>query len=197
MQYANNAFAERHTAFELEAIPWIDDVYRFALHMSGSAAIAEDVTQEVFIVLMSDSGRYDASRGSLSTYLCGISRNHVLRRMQRERMFVQIGGDSESDTASPAEPVAEADPLGDLTRGETVEAVRRAILSLPTHYREVVVLCELNEMDYSEAAGVLGCAVGTVRSRLHRGRALLVEKLRASEAVGAASKEVNSERCFA
>ena len=173
-------------------------VYRFALHMSGSPAIAEDVTQEVFIVLISEAARYDPSRGSLASYLCGISRNHVLRRMQRERLYVPIDGDLEqADAATPAEPVAEADPLGDLTRGETVESVRRAILSLPTHYREVVVLCELNEMDYAEAANVLGCAVGTVRSRLHRGRALLVEKLRTREGVGAVSKEVNPARCFA
>src|SRR6185503_10402379 len=173
-------------------------VYRFALHMSGSTAIAEDVTQEVFIVLMSEAARFNPSRGSLSTYLYGISRNHVLRRMQRDRMFVPIECDSEdSNAASPREPVAEADPLGDLTRSETVEAVRRAILSLPTHYREVVVLCELNETDYAEAANVLGCAVGTVRSRLHRGRALLVEKLRTCEEVSAASKEVNQARCFA
>ena len=173
-------------------------VYRFALHMSGSTAIAEDVTQEVFLVLISEAARYDPSRGSVAGYLCGISRNHVLRRMQRERMFVPIGGDSEySDSIPPSEPVAEADPLGDLTRSETVESVRRAVLSLPTHYREVVVLCELNEMDYAEAANVLGCAIGTVRSRLHRGRALLVEKLRSNEGVGAASKEVNPARCFA
>lgn len=173
-------------------------VYRFALHMSGSTAIAEDVTQEVFIVLISEGVRFDPSRGSLSTYLYGISRNHVLRRMQRDRMFVPIEGDSEhSNAAATAEPVAEADPLGDLTRSETVEAVRRAILSLPTHYREVVVLCELNEMDYVEAANVLGCAVGTVRSRLHRGRALLVEKLRTCDEVRAASKEVSQARCFA
>ena len=150
------------------------------------------------MVLMAEAARYDPSRGSLSTYLYGISRNHVLRRMQRDRMFVPIEGDSEHSTAaSPAEPVAEGDPLGDLTRSETVEAVRRAILSLPTHYREVVVLCELNEMDYAEAANVLGCAVGTVRSRLHRGRALLVEKLRACEEVRSTSKEVNQARCFA
>jgi RNA polymerase sigma-70 factor (ECF subfamily) len=172
-------------------------VYRFALHMSGSTAIAEDVTQEVFIVLISEAERYDPSRGSLSTYLCGISRNHVLRRMQRDRMFVPIDSDSEHSNAAPAEPVAEADPLGDLTRSETVESVRRAILSLPAHYREVVVLCELNEMDYAEAANVIGCAVGTVRSRLHRGRALLVEKLRASEEIRTVSKEANPARCFA
>ncbi len=70
------------------------------------------------------------------------------------------------------------DVLGDLARREAIDSVRRAVLSLPKHYREVVVLCDLEEMDYSEAAGALGCAIGTVRSRLHRGRSLLLEKLR-------------------
>src|SRR6185312_7590831 len=76
-----------------------------------------------------------------------------------------------------AELVSADDVLGDLTRKETVELLRKAVLSLPARYREVVVLCEMQEMDYVEAAAVMGCAVGTVRSRLSRARALLAEKL--------------------
>ena len=171
-------------------------VYRFALHMSGSPAVAEDVTQEVFIVLISEAAHYDASRGSLSGYLYGIARNHTLRRLQRDRMLVSLDDDSGTSEAHAAF-VAQGDPLGDLTRSETVAAVRGAILTLPAHYREAVVLCDLHEMGYAEAAGVLGCAVGTVRSRLHRARALLVEKLRAADVAGTASREVNPARCFA
>jgi RNA polymerase sigma-70 factor (ECF subfamily) len=66
-----------------------------------------------------------------------------------------------------------------LTSQQRAESLREAILSLPPHYREVVVLCELHEMSYAEAAAVTGCAVGTVRSRLHRSRALLHNKLAA------------------
>lgn len=173
-------------------------VYRFALHMSGSQAIAEDVTQEVFMVLISEAARYDASRGSLSAYLYGIARNHVLRRIRRDRMLVQIDGDSQgSDRIEHTPFVSDADPLGDLTRTETIEAVNNAILTLPIHYREAVVLCDLHEMGYAEAANALDCAVGTVRSRLHRARAMLVEKLRAHDETGAASPEANPARCFA
>ena len=87
-------------------------------------------------------------------------------------------------------------PLDDLSRTETVESVRRAVLSLPERYREVVVLCDLQEMNYVETAEVLGCAIGTVRSRLHRARGLLIEKLRpAREEQTAATKK--SARCFA
>jgi RNA polymerase sigma-70 factor (ECF subfamily) len=63
-----------------------------------------------------------------------------------------------------------------------IASVRQAVLALPPHYREVVVLCDLHEMSYADASLALGCAVGTVRSRLHRARALLVERLRAYQA---------------
>lgn len=144
-------------------------VYRFALHMSGSPAIAEDVTQEVFLELMRHPGGYQAGRGSLPSYLYGMARNLVLRVLARVRDTVPVSGD---------ERQSEGGPLEDLTRREAVEEVRKAVLNLPPRYREVVVLCDLEEMDYAGAAAVLGCAVGTVRSRLHRARALLAGKLR-------------------
>ena len=144
--------------------------------MSGSESLAEDVTQEVFMVLMRDSSRYDANKGSLSSYLYGIARFQVLRKIQRERTMVSIDDD---DTDVPDAMLTTCyDPLLDLTRAETVQSVRDAIGVLPVHYREVVVLCELHEMSYADAANVLGCAIGTVRSRLHRARGLLTEKLR-------------------
>jgi RNA polymerase sigma-70 factor, ECF subfamily len=69
------------------------------------------------------------------------------------------------------------DPLDDLTQKERIEALRRAVVTLPRRYREVVVLCDLEEVDYADAAAALGCPIGTVRSRLHRARGLLLEKL--------------------
>jgi len=69
------------------------------------------------------------------------------------------------------------DALESLSRAETIDAVRAAVQSLPPVYREVVVLCELQEMDYAAAADVIGCPIGTVRSRLHRARAMLTTKL--------------------
>jgi RNA polymerase sigma-70 factor (ECF subfamily) len=173
-------------------------IYRFALHMSGSEAIAEDVTQEVFMVLMGEAGKYDPAKGTLTAYLYGIARNHVLRSLSRDRSFVSIGeGYDEDGERAHKQLVAQDDPLGDLTRGEMIESVRQAVTALPAHYREVVVLCDLHEMSYAEAAQVLGCAVGTIRSRLHRARALLIEKLRATNEPGTASPIVNSARCFA
>jgi RNA polymerase sigma-70 factor (ECF subfamily) len=157
-------------------------VYRFALQMSGSEALAEDVVQEVFMVLMRDGRNFDPTRGSLAAYLYGIARNHVLRAFERERSLVPLDADSDdSGDATHENLVAHFDPLGDLARGEMVEKLRQAVLALPAHYREALVLCELHELSYVDAASALGCAVGTVRSRLHRARAMLGEKMRGRE----------------
>lgn len=173
-------------------------VYRFALQMSGSQTLAEDVTQEVFIVLMRDAGRYDPDRGSLAAYLYGIARNHVLRKLEQDRPYVPfIDRSSDAEEITPQAMIAAGDPLSELTRGETIQELRDLILSMPPRYREVVVLCDLHEMSYVEAAAVINCAVGTVRSRLHRARALLLDKLRAARDRNEDSQEVNPARCFA
>ena len=144
-------------------------VYRFALHMTGSVPVAEDVTQETFLALLTQGARYDESRGSLAAFLYGIARNLVMRRLDKGRDFVL------EDSASGA--VSQEDVLDDLTRRETIEHVRRAVLSLPPVYREAVVLCDLSDASYEEAAVALECPVGTVRSRLSRARAMLAQKL--------------------
>jgi RNA polymerase sigma-70 factor (ECF subfamily) len=177
-------------------------VYRFALQMSGSEAVAEDVTQEVFLALMSDATRFDAARGSLSSYLYGIARNHVLRRLERERPFVQMAENAEDGEVHVELWAADADPHDELARAEMIGRLRQAVLALPEHYREVVVLCDLHEMSYVEAAHALGCAVGTVRSRLHRARSLLLGKLSAAITANEASAKDSGEsfrtaRCFA
>ncbi|HJT65136.1 MAG TPA: RNA polymerase sigma factor [Pyrinomonadaceae bacterium] len=172
-------------------------VYRFALQMSGSKSIAEDVTQEVFLFLMREGRVFDPARGSVSAFLLGVARNYVLRRLRVEQLLSPLGDDHEEDAAVFQTP-ADLCPLEDLTRAETIESVRRAVLSLPPKYREVVVLCELQDVSYVETAEILGCAIGTVRSRLHRARALLLAKLRPAESVADAdSASVKSARCFA
>jgi RNA polymerase sigma-70 factor, ECF subfamily len=155
-------------------------VYRFALRMTGSEALAEDVTQDVFLALMRDGGQFDPGRGTVKSYLYGMARHRVLRRLERERAHVPIGG-GQDDDGGPVEELewAGADPFADLARDELVGLVRQAVLSLPPHFREVIVLCHLQEMNYAEAAEVAACPVGTVRSRLARARAMLLGKLRA------------------
>lgn len=171
-------------------------IYRFALQMSGSPALAEDVTQEVFIALLRDGKSYDATRGALNWFLLGIARNLMRQRLGREQFYAPLG-DDESDRPSANELQSTSNPLDELSRSETIEAIRTAVLSLPPRYREVVVLCELQELSYAQAAAVLNCAIGTVRSRLHRARALLIEKMAPAKEEDTAADGVKTARCFA
>jgi RNA polymerase sigma-70 factor (ECF subfamily) len=144
-------------------------VYRFALHMSGSESVAEETVQEVFVAVLENSGRYQPARGAVSAWLLGIARNKMLQLFYKERDYLPAPEGEEIP--------AQGDLLADMTRLQAIEAVNRAVLSLPANYREVVALCDLEELDYTEAAQVLGCPVGTVRSRLSRARQLLYRKL--------------------
>lgn len=149
-------------------------VYRFALQMTGSTAVAEDVTQETFLALLLHGTRYDHARGTVAAFLYGIARNLVLRRLD-QRSGVEL--EMTEECAGPE------DLLEDLTRRESIEQVRQAVLSLPPAFREVVVLCDLQDSSYEEASAALDCPVGTVRSRLSRGRAMLARKLRGAAVV--------------
>ncbi len=187
-EQAFTALYRRHQSF----------VYRFALLMSGRASIAEEVTQEVFLALLRQGRRYDPARGSLSAYLCGAARNQVLRLLERERPYVQLVDEADEGDAVPlTRLVAVDDPLGNCTRNEAVKLVRQAVLALPARYREVIVLCDFQELSCAEAALALDCPVGTVNSRLHRGHALLLKKLRAAARLDSTAPDAQGMRCFA
>jgi len=172
------------------------NIYQFALQMSGSPVISEDVTQEVFMVLIRHGETFDETRGSLNSFMLGIARNLVRRRISREQFYVPLDNERD-DLTIPDGYQRSRNLIDDLARDETVELVRKAVLSLPARYREVVVLCDLQEMSYSEAASVLNCAVGTVRSRLHRARTLLWEKLRPAGEGSMTEAALRSARCVA
>src|SRR5215510_7460261 len=172
-------------------------VYRFALLMSGQTSVAEEVTQEVFLALIRNGRRYDPSRGSLKSYLCGAARNQVLLLLEKERPYVQLVEESgEGEPVPIAQLISADDPLGDCARNEANRLVRQAVLALPARYREVIVLCDFQELSNAEAALALDCPVGTVKSRLHRGHALLLKKMRAA-GLDSASPGAQVMRCFA
>jgi RNA polymerase sigma-70 factor (ECF subfamily) len=152
------------------------DVYRFALHMSGAVEVAEDVTQDVFLIVMRDAGRYEPGRSTAAAWLCGIARNCVRQRLERDGRWESLDEEAAGDDPPAA---ALPDPLGEMARSERLEMLRRAVMALPVRYREVVVLCDLEELSYAEAADALGCAIGTVRSRLHRARTMLAVRVAA------------------
>ncbi|HET9839532.1 MAG TPA: RNA polymerase sigma factor [Candidatus Angelobacter sp.] len=161
-------------------------LYRFVLHMSGNTATAEEVTQEVFMELMKKPRGYEPQKGSLAGYLFGIARNQARRTMQRSRLDEPID-DEKFDHESEAALASELDVLAELSNAELIESLRRAVLALPEQYREVVALCDLDEMSYADAAAVLECSPGTVASRLHRARAILKCKM--------AVKKTSWEKC--
>jgi len=155
-------------------------VYRFALHMSGSPQIAEEVTQDVFVFLAQRGRDFDASRAPLGAYLFGVARNYVRRAMERSfnESLNTVAAEDHADSL-----VASDNTVEDLARGQLFTAIRKAVRSLPQHYREVVILCDLQELSYAEAAAAIGCAIGTIRSRLHRAHEMLAKKLQHSAAV--------------
>lgn len=172
-------------------------IYRYAHQMTGSPAIAEDAVQETFLALIRQAGQLDPARGSVAAFLYGVARNQVLRALERDRPYVLLDaedlGDRQSGVASAKEC---SDPVAGLARSQSIAALRQAILALPPRYREVLVLCEIEEMSYAEAAQLLGSAVGTVRSRLHRARAFLLKKLRPAKEARPEVRRGPAQRCL-
>ena len=168
-------------------------VYRFARSMTGSASMAEDVTQEVFVALMRDLERYEPQRAGLATYLYGIARNVTRARLRYEQRFINLHDVS----LDRSELVGPDDPSAALARSEELLRLRKAIVDLPSRYREIVILCDLHGLSYAEAARVIDAPIGTVRSRLHRGRNLLVECLRCQEPRRSRSAAGHAARCLA
>jgi RNA polymerase sigma-70 factor (ECF subfamily) len=144
-----------------------NDVYRFAFAMAKSRSFAQDVTQEVFLNVLENASRFDSAKGSVRAWLFGCARYVTLDRLRLERRWTDD---------LPAD-VATLDSDECLFADQRAERLHAAIATLPVEYREALVLFELQELTYAETAAVLDCPVGTVRSRLHRGRALLAAML--------------------
>jgi RNA polymerase sigma-70 factor (ECF subfamily) len=151
-------------------------LYRYALRMTGSPWAAEEVVQEVFLVLIREPQKYQAERGELGAFLFGVARNRVMKQLEKipREMSLDVMNADGSVWREPEDPLT---PMMIAEKRERIEQVREAVLDLPAEFREAVVLCELEELSYEEAANVCGCPIGTIRSRLHRGRALLLAKL--------------------
>jgi RNA polymerase sigma-70 factor (ECF subfamily) len=152
-------------------------MYRFALRMTGNTWAAEEIVQDVFMTLMRVPKKYDSTRGTLGGFLYGIARNRVMKHLERLPREVSLEEKNE-DGSGPGIVLQDAfTPAIHAEKRERADHVRAAVLDLPPDFREAVVLCELEELSYEEAAQTVGCPIGTIRSRLHRGRALLMARL--------------------
>jgi RNA polymerase sigma-70 factor, ECF subfamily len=172
-------------------------LYRYAIHMSGSPEAAADVVQDTFLTLIRHAGKFDEEKGTPAAFLFGIARNQLRKHHEREGRYVPLSDEFGSDLPqewsarqahsngngrSPAGPVHVEGILEGLERSEMAEQLREAVLTLPDHYRGPLTLCDLEGKSYFEAAALLDCPVGTVRSRLNRARSMLLDKLRPTRA---------------
>jgi RNA polymerase sigma-70 factor, ECF subfamily len=147
------------------------NIFRYSYFMTGSNFVAEEITQEVFMALLREGGKYRQQQGDVAAFAFGITKNLVRRVRRREPGFEPL---LEENTNL----VCAADSVAQLVSNELVERVQMAVASLPPHYREAVVLCDLCELTYAEAATRLRCSVGTIRSRLNRAHTVLARKLK-------------------
>lgn len=150
-------------------------VYGFALLYSASESLAADATQDAFIEMLGSGARFDPGQGALAAWLCGVARNCVRRHRRDFDLPVASAEEPETATHGQHEP---AQPLADLERSRASAAVRRGLARLEPHYREVLILCALQDFSYAEAAAICGIEVHLVRSRLARGKLRLAELLR-------------------
>lgn len=151
--------------------------YRFA----GRVDEAEDLTQEVFLRVYQNLDRYRSGAGAFSTWLMTVARNHAIDHYRRRREECQRR-DDRAEGEMELLPSGDEGPVMALERKERVQLVQRGLRALPEDLREPIVLCDLQGLPYEEVAKVLALPIGTVKSRLNRGRLELAKRLLARRA---------------
>lgn len=165
-------------SFEREALPWLDDVYRFALSLTRNEADADDIVQETY--LRAYRSWHTFERGSdARRWLFTICRNAFLRTRERARHQVELeDGDVEAVASQVAEnSSAQGDDDRLLARLDLGPALSNALGRLAEPFRSTVTLVDVEDQSYEAASEILGVPIGTVRSRLFRGRRLLQQML--------------------
>jgi RNA polymerase sigma-70 factor (ECF subfamily) len=169
--------------FHTEALPHMDAVFRFALRLSGSRDQAEDLVQETFLRAYRSWEQYTPGT-QCKSWLFTICRNVFLRGQERGQRHDEIVSENVDRSSGPFDVVnpvwvkaVEADPEGDFFEAIVDEEVLQRIQALPEDYRTAVVLSDLEGLSYQEIAEMTEVPVGTVKSRLFRGRRLLQKDL--------------------
>jgi len=169
--------------FHEEALPHMDAVFRFALRLSGAQDQAEDLVQETFLRAFRAWDQYTPGT-QCKSWLFTICRNVFLRHRERGQRHEEIISENVDRSAGPFEVVnpvwvkaVDADPEGDFFQSIVDDEVLRRIQELPEDYRTAVVLSDLEGFTYQEIAEMTEVPVGTVKSRLFRGRRVLQQAL--------------------
>ncbi|HEU4373115.1 MAG TPA: RNA polymerase sigma factor [Telluria sp.] len=171
-------------AFEALYLRHQGPLFRFAILRTGSVDTAADVVQEVFMGLLTGSLQFDPLRGLLQNFLFGVARNVVMKLDPPASRHIALPEPDDDDDDAALEAASDAaEPLARMLGNEQAEAVRRALALLPPHYRDVVILYEMHDLSYLEIADICQLDIGTVRSRLSRGRAALAKRLGAHRPV--------------
>ncbi len=168
----------RDERFRDEALPHLDSIARYALSLTRDESDADDLVQETFLRAFRAWEQF-VPGSECRAWLFTICRNTYLRSSKREqRVAAYEDAELEALGAAAIHTSAQQDGLDDVfARTDMMSAIRAAVDELPEAFRDVVVLVDLEEQGYSEAARVLEIPIGTVRSRLFRGRRLLQERL--------------------
>ena len=167
---------------------------RFSAAMCRSRQSAEDLVHDTFVELMREPANFDPAQGSVFAYLCGVLRHRISHHYRQQRRWVAL---DEGETPAQVHAASIQDgsgPADEIARSELTAAFRQAMLELPLPHREVIALCDLEELPYTTVASILDFPVGTVRSRLHRARALLTIRLVSLEAVDLQSEPPLAQR---
>jgi RNA polymerase sigma-70 factor (ECF subfamily) len=154
-------------------------VYRYALGLCGNPALAADATQDAFVALATRPEGFDPQRGSLGAWLAGIARHALLAQWRQRAAECPWPGPEEepADESADTAPWQATSPETLLVRAQSGAAVWAAVCRLPFAQREAVVLVDLQERSYDEAARIARIELNTLRTRLHRGRARLAQWL--------------------
>lgn len=149
-------------------------VYRYALALCGNAAWAADATQETFVALALRPQGFDSAKGPLGAYLAGVARHTLAARWRESRQAQPWPEDDAEGGEGPAHDVS---PEALLVRAQDGEVVWSALRQLQPAFREALILVDLQERPYAEAAAIAGVELNTLRTRLHRGRLKLAALL--------------------
>jgi RNA polymerase sigma-70 factor (ECF subfamily) len=165
-------------AFEHEALPWIDDVYRFALSLTHDESDADDVVQDTFLRAYRTWHTYMPG-SDCRRWLFTICRNVFLRSRERARPTVELDSpEVDAEAARSLYATAARDGPEDIyARLDLAPAITDALAAVPEPFRATLIIVDVEDQSYESAAEILGVPIGTVRSRLFRGRRLMQERL--------------------
>jgi RNA polymerase sigma-70 factor (ECF subfamily) len=165
-------------SFEELAMPLFSKLYNFGYWLTQDRAAAEDLVQETYMKALRGFSSFQQGT-NFRAWMYKILRNTFLTTQTGLKAYASVSLDSDSDGDKPTEPEAAETPESVLLARVQMETIQNALEKLPVKFREIILLCDLEEMSYQEIGATLGIPIGTVMSRLSRARKAMRELLAA------------------